>query len=163
MAATTPREIGAKPGPINFELLSQRFGMTRQDVYALALMEAIAQRHQHRPRQVAPGKWETDSFSEPGEIRHQWQEGQRLFCDCRAATGDPATGSTPRVCSHTAAVHMALCDQLGIPYPVRPMSPDALRYDPSLEAKAALKLIEYPRKPKAQPAEPAPALVEAQP
>lgn len=161
MQATTPRQPGAKPGPINFDVLAKRCGMTREQVYALGLMEAIALRHRHQPRQVAPGKWETDSYSEPGEIRHQWQEGNRLFCDCHAAQGDPETGRAPRICTHTAAIHMALCDQLGRPYPVRPMPPEVLRYDPSPEARAALDLIAY-RRPKAQPEPVSPELAEVQ-
>jgi hypothetical protein len=157
-ATTTPRQSAAAPGPIDFRYLLLRFGMTRQEVYTLALMEAIALQRQHQPREVAPGRWETASHSEPGEVRRQWQEGNRLLCDCPAALGDPTTARAPRICSHTASIHMLLCQQAGRPLPVRPMPPDVLRYDPSPEAKAALALIAY-RKPKAQPA-PAPELVE---
>lgn len=145
MAAAAPRPP-ASPGPINFAALEKRFGLSRQDVYALALMEAIALRHQHRPRQVGPREWETDSYSEPGVIRHQYQSGNRLYCDCPAALGEPATAGAPRICSHTAAIHMLLHARAGKALPVRPMPPDVLRYDPSPEARAALALIECRRK-----------------
>lgn len=160
MVTTTTREIGAAPGPLNFASLEKRFGMTRQDVYALALMEALALQFGHQPRQTSPTTWEVDSRSEPGTVRHQWLVGHRLFCDCPAAHGDRAPHRAPRICTHTAAVHLLLCAQWGTEPPVRPMSPEVLRYDPSPEAKAALALIERPRKPKAQPA---PAQDERQP
>lgn len=165
MAPTTLHSPATRPGPINFTALEKRFGLTRQDVYALALMEALAIQHQHQPRQVAPGEWETDSYSKPGMIRHQYQNGNRLFCDCPAAQGEPGTRA-PRICSHTAAIHMLLCEQAGKALPVRPMPPDVLRYDPSPEAKAALALIARPSKPKTPPtepkAQPTPVLAEVQ-
>ena len=143
-----------RPQPIDFGLLAQRFGMTRQDVYALALMESLALHFGHQPRQTSPTTWELDSRSEPGTIRNVVQVGNRLLCDCPAAKGDEATERTPRICTHTAAVHLAICRSLDIEPPVRPMPPDVLRFDPSPEARAALALIARPPKTKTPPAKP---------
>lgn len=139
------------PTPPDFGALAKRFGMTRQDVYALALMEALAIQFKHQPRQIAPDAWELDSRTEPGEIRTVTQVGKRLLCNCPAARGDEATHRAPRICTHTARVHLDICERLGIEPPVRPMPPWVLRYDPSPEAKAALALIERPRPPKEPP------------
>ena len=64
---TTPAtsEAQEQPNPPAFDWLATRFGMTRQDVYALALMEALAEQFQHQPRQIGPVTWELDSRSEP--------------------------------------------------------------------------------------------------
>jgi hypothetical protein len=159
-----------QPRPFNVNLLAKRFGMTRQDVYALALMEAIAEQHNHQPRRVAPGKWEVDSYGEPGEIRTVTLVERRLLCNCPAAQGDQEAGRPPRICSHSASVHMLICRQMEPPIepPVPPMPAWVLRYDPSPEAKAALALIARPPKAKTPPAAPeahsttAPVLAEVQ-
>lgn len=140
--------------------------MTRQDVYALALMEALALHFDHQPRQIAPDAWELDSRSEPGTVRTVKVVDKRLLCDCPAAHGDEATSRAPRICSHTAAVHLLICRTLSIEPPVRPMPPDVLRFDPSPEARAALALIVRPAKTRTPPAKleagpaTAPVLVE---
>lgn len=151
---TTPAtsEAEERPGPIDFGLLAKRFGMTRQDVYALALMEALALHFGHQPRQIAPDAWEIDSRSEPGTIRKVLQIEKRLLCNCPAAQGDEQEGRPPRICTHTASVHLLICWNLGIEPPVRPMPPDVLRFDPSPEARAALALIIRPAKARTQPA-----------
>ena len=153
---TTPAtsEAQEQPQPPAFDLLAKRFGMTRQDVYALALMEALALQFDHQPRQIAPTTWELDSRSDPGTVRTVTQVEKRLLCDCPAAKGDEATERAPRICTHTASVHLALCHRLGIEPPVRPMPPWVLRLDPAPEARAALALIERPRQAKAPPAKP---------
>ena len=157
-ATSQPQE---RPGPIDFGLLEKRFGMTRQDVYALALMEALALQFDHQPRQIAPDAWEIDSRSEAGTVRTVKQQGNRLLCNCPAAIGDAATERPPRICTHTAAVHLLICRTLVIEPPVRPMPPDVLRFDPSPEARAALALIVRPAKARTQPAAPAPTLEAA--
>lgn len=141
--------------PIDFDNLKRRFGLMRQEVYTLALMEALALKFNHQPRHVAPGVWEIDSRSEPGKQRRVTLEGQRLFCNCPAALGDAEQERQPRICTHTASVHLFICKQMGRVPLVRPMPPEVLRYDPSPEAKAALKLIERPHPAKGQSTPPA--------
>ena len=148
-ATMQPQE---RPGPIDFGSLAKRFGMTREDVYSLALFEALALHFDHQPRQIAPDAWELDSRSEPGTTRKVIQVDRRLLCDCPAATGDEQEGRAPRICTHTASVHLLICRNLGIEPPVRPMPPDVLRFDPSPEARAALALIVRPAKAKTPPA-----------
>lgn len=165
MAETTtpptsrPQPAQQKPQPLAFDVLARRFGMTKEQVYALALFEALAEQYQHQPRQVGPATWEIDSRSEPGTVRTVTQVDKRLLCDCPAAHGDEAMQRAPRICSHTAAVHLMLCRNLGIEPPVRPMPPWILQHDPAPEAKTALALIARPRAPKGQTA---PALEERQ-
>lgn len=157
-ATSQPQE---RPQPIDFPLLAKRFGMTRQDVYALALMEALALHFGHQPRQTGPTTWELESRSEAGTVRTVTQVDKRLLCDCPAAQGDQHEGRAPRICTHTAAVHLAICKGLGIEPPVRPMPPDVLRFDPAPEARAALALIVRPAKARTPPAAPAPTLEAA--
>ena len=149
-ATSQPPQQPTKPP--NFALLAKRFGMTKQDVYALALMEALALHFGHQPRQTGPATWELDSRSDPGTVRTVTREDKRLLCNCPAAKGDDTTERAPRICTHTASVHLELCRSLGIEPPVPPMPPWVLRYDPSPEARAALALIERPRQPKEPPA-----------
>ena len=152
--ATTPATSRPQqpPTPPDFGALAKRFGMTKQDVYALALMEALALRFAHQPRQTGPTTWELDSRSDPGTVRTVTQVDKRLLCDCPAATGDQQDGRAQRICTHTAAVHLAICKHLDMEPPVRPMPPWVLRLDPAPEAQAALALIERPRQPKEPPA-----------
>lgn len=130
------------PHPFTVNALAKHFGMTCEQVCALALMEAMAEQHQHQPRQIGPATWEMDSRTEPGTVRTVTQAGNRLLCDC------PAANRTPRLCTHTASVHVVMCRNLGIEPPVRPLSPWVLRHDPSPEARAALVLIARPHQPK---------------
>ena len=151
---TTPatRQPQERPTPIDFPSLERRFGMTRQDVYALALMEALALHFDHQPRQIGPATWELDSRSEADTVRTVTQVEKRLLCNCPAAQGDQREDRPPRICTHTASVHLLICRTLGVEPPVRPMPPDVLRFDPSPEARAALALIERPAKARTQPA-----------
>jgi hypothetical protein len=164
MAAAAPRTPTTSPGPINFDDLNRRYGLSREEVYLLALMEGLALMFNHQPRQVGPGQWEIDSRTEKGTVRHQHLEGNRILCDCPAARPE-APNLKPRFCSHTAAVHLWLCKQQDKQPLVRPMPPGVLRYDPSPEARQALAMIARPKaekpqaEPKAQPA-PAPELAE---
>jgi hypothetical protein len=124
--------------------------LTLQERYNLGLMLGLAQKFGHQPEAIGPHCWKIASRSEPGTFRTVTQEGTRLRCDCPSG----------RLCSHTAAVHLLLCQQRRVKPLAVPTAPEVLRLDRAPEARNALALIQRPRdtKPQAptQPTQPQP-------
>lgn len=127
--------------------------LSLQERYNLGLMLGLAQKFGHQPEPVGPNRWKIASRSEPGKHRTITQEGTRLHCDCPAG----------RLCSHTAAVHLLLCQQRGVKPLAIPTVPEVLRLDRAPEARNALALIQRPRAPKPQAPTPKPPTPAAPP